>query len=194
MKKKIFAVLMLALLATACSSKKVIKNTGVGVDSANKYAIEDTEASKKPLEDIIVFDQEGVTIRREGNNLILSMPELILFDFDKYAVKDGIKPSLATLAKALGENKDIHIKIDGYTDFIGTEAYNLELSVKRARAIKDFLIFISNWNEVQFEIICFFRRGESDGTDKSVPSQGIFETLGSKISNETIGLLASLTT
>ena len=57
MKKKIFAVLMLALLATACSSKKVIKNTGVGVDSANKYAIEDTEASKKPLEDIIVFDQ-----------------------------------------------------------------------------------------------------------------------------------------
>ena len=132
MKKKIFAVLMLALLATACSSKKVIKNTGVGVDSANKYAIEDTEASKKPLEDIIVFDQEGVTIRREGNNLILSMPELILFDFDKYAVKDGIKPSLATLAKALGENKDIHIKIDGYTDFIGTEAYNLELSVKRA--------------------------------------------------------------
>ena len=64
------------------------------------------------------------------------MPELILFDFDKYAVKDGIKPSLSTLAKALGENKDIHIKIDGYTDFIGTEAYNLDLSVKRARAIK----------------------------------------------------------
>ena len=95
--------------------------------------------TKKPLEDIIVFNEEGVTIRREGNNLILSMPELILFDFDKYVVKDKIKPSLSTLAKALGENKDIHIKIDGYTDFIGTEAYNLELSVKRARAIKDYL-------------------------------------------------------
>jgi len=64
----------------------------------------------------------------------------LLFDFDKYVVKDKIKPSLSTLAKALGENKDIHIKIDGYTDFIGTEAYNLDLSVKRARAIKDFLI------------------------------------------------------
>ena len=140
MKKKIFAVLIFALLVTACGSKRVIKKTGVGINSANKYTIEDTSAKKKPLEDIIVFNQEGVTIRREGNNLILSMPELILFDFDKYDVKDAIKPSLAVLAKALGENKDIHIKIDGYTDFIGTEAYNLELSVKRARAIKDFLI------------------------------------------------------
>ncbi|AQA08460.1 hypothetical protein BWR56_1552 [Streptococcus oralis] len=47
---------------------------------------------------------------------------------------------------------------------------------------------------MQFELIRFFRCGESDGTDLSVLSQGIFETLGSKISNETIGLLASLTT
>ncbi len=140
MKKKITAVLLLALLVTACSSTKTIKKKNIGVDSTNKYAIEDTQANKKPLEDIIVFNEEGVTIRREGNNLILSMPELILFDFDKYAVKDGIKHSLSILAKALGENKDIHIKIDGYTDFIGTEAYNLDLSVKRARAIKDFLI------------------------------------------------------
>ena len=140
MKKKLYAVLLLALLVTACSSTKTTKKTNVGVDSTNKYAVEDTEANKKPLEDIIVFNEEGVTIRREGNNLILSMPELILFDFDKYIVKDKIKPSLSTLAKALGENKDIHIKIDGYTDFIGTEAYNLELSVKRANAIKDFLI------------------------------------------------------
>ena len=68
------------------------------------------------------------------------MPELILFDFNKYDIKSGIKPSLSVLAKALGENNDINIKIDGYTDFIGSEGYNLELSVKRARAIKEYLI------------------------------------------------------
>ena len=43
------------------------------------------------------------------------------------------------MAKALEENPDIRIKIDGYTDFIGSEGYNLELSVKRADAIKDYL-------------------------------------------------------
>lgn len=140
MNKKLYAVLFLSLLVTACSSTKTLRKTNIGIDSGNKYAIEDTQANKKPLEDIIVFNEKGVTIRKEGNNLILSMPELILFDFDKYDVKDGIKSSLSILAKALGENKDIHIKIDGYTDFIGTEAYNLDLSVKRARAIKNFLI------------------------------------------------------
>ena len=68
------------------------------------------------------------------------MPELILFDFNKYEVKNGIKPSLRTLANALGANADIKIKIDGYTDFIGSEGYNLELSVNRAKAIKSYLV------------------------------------------------------
>ena len=71
MKKKLYAVLLLALLVTACSSTKTNRKTNVGVDSTNKYAVEDTEANKKPLEDIIVFNEEGVTIRREGNNLII---------------------------------------------------------------------------------------------------------------------------
>ena len=139
--KKIYSLLAVALILGACSSTKNGKSiTDLGIDSNSNYSLADTQANKKALEDIIVFDQEGVTIRREGNNLILSMPELILFDFNKYDIKSGIKPSLSVLAKALGENNDINIKIDGYTDFIGSEGYNLELSVKRARAIKEYLI------------------------------------------------------
>ena len=39
MKKKLTAVLLLALLVTACSSTKTTKKTNVGVDSTNKYAV-----------------------------------------------------------------------------------------------------------------------------------------------------------
>ncbi len=137
MKKKIFLGLSL-LLVVACGSTKNSYVKDLDFGSKDSYAVSDN--SKKKLEDIIVFDEEGVTIKRDGKNLILSMPELVLFDFDKYEIKNSIKPSLATLAKALEENRDIYIKIDGYTDFIGTESYNLELSVKRARAIKNFLV------------------------------------------------------
>lgn len=139
--KKVLGVAVIALSLIACrntSKNSYVSDLNLSSDSA--YSLEDQEKNKKALEDIIVFDEEGVSIRREGNNLILSMPELILFDFDKYEVKNGIKPSLSTLAKALGENRDIRIKIDGYTDFIGSEGYNLELSVKRARAIKNYLV------------------------------------------------------
>lgn len=140
MKKYFGAVLLISsLLLVGCGSTKGTVRD-VSLDGNQNFAIEDIDNSKRPLEDIIVFNQDGVSIRREGNNLILSMPELILFDFNKYAVKEGIKPSLETLAKALGENKDIKIKIDGYTDFIGSEGYNLELSVNRAKAIKSYLV------------------------------------------------------
>ena len=109
-------------------------------ENENQFVMEDIDVSKKTLEELIVFNEEGVTIRKEGNNLVLSMPELVLFDFNKYEVKNKVKGSLNTLAKALEENPDIRIKIDGYTDFIGSEGYNLELSVKRAKAIKNYLV------------------------------------------------------
>ncbi len=133
MKKYCFIIALLFVASCGNSGSNYIRevdlNSGIYSDSSNKR-----------LEDIIVFDEEGVKIERDGGNLILSMPELILFDFDKYIIKDSIKPSLDTLARALEENRDIYIKIDGYTDFIGTESYNLDLSVKRARAIKNFFV------------------------------------------------------
>lgn len=140
--KKISLLLVLIFVCACSNNSKISKEVKeLNIDSTNKYAIQDADkAPKKRLEDIIVFNEEGVSIRREGKNLILSMPELILFDFDKYDIKARIKPSLQTLAKALGSNKDILIKIDGYTDFIGSESYNLNLSVKRAAAIKNFLV------------------------------------------------------
>lgn len=139
--KKLLSLTAIVLTLVACRNTTTTSNVkDLGLSSDSAYSLENIESNQKSLEDIIVFNEKGVTIRREGNNLILSMPELVLFDFDKYDVKEGVKPSLTTLARALNENKDIRIKIDGYTDFIGTEGYNLELSVKRARAIKDFLV------------------------------------------------------
>lgn len=138
--KKILCLILLTFSLISCRNTKNNYVKDLGISSENNYSLEDKDTNKKKLEDIIVFNEKGVSIRREGNNLVLSMPELILFDFDKYEVKETIKPSLRTLARALKENKDIRIKIDGYTDFIGSEGYNLELSVKRAKAIKFFLV------------------------------------------------------
>ena len=35
---------------------------------------------------------------------------------------------------------DANIRLDGYTDGIGTDAYNISLSERRATAVRDYLI------------------------------------------------------
>lgn len=141
MKKSLILLSAAAIIAlTGCTSAEKPMKEMVITETENQFVMEDIDVSKKTLEELIVFNEEGVTIRKEGNNLVLSMPELVLFDFNKYEVKNKVKGSLNTLAKALEENPDIRIKIDGYTDFIGSEGYNLELSVKRAKSIKNYLV------------------------------------------------------
>ncbi|MCF2640337.1 OmpA family protein [Fusobacterium varium] len=141
MKKSLILLSAVAIIAlTGCTSAEKPMKEMVITETENQFVMEDIDVSKKTLEELIVFNEEGVTIRKEGNNLVLSMPELVLFDFNKYEVKNKVKGSLNTLAKALEENPDIRIKIDGYTDFIGSEGYNLELSVKRAKSIKNYLV------------------------------------------------------
>ncbi len=141
MKKNLILLSAVAIIAlTGCTSAEKPMKEMVITETENQFVMEDIDVSKKTLEELIVFNEEGVTIRKEGNNLVLSMPELVLFDFNKYEVKTKVKGSLNILAKALEENPDIRIKIDGYTDFIGSEGYNLELSVKRAKAIKNYLV------------------------------------------------------
>lgn len=63
-----------------------------------------------------------------------------LFDFDKAVLKPAGKQGLDDFAANLeGVNYDLIIAV-GYTDRIGPEAYNKNLSVKRAEAVKNYLV------------------------------------------------------
>jgi OmpA-OmpF porin, OOP family len=63
-----------------------------------------------------------------------------LFDFDKSVLKPDAKASLDSL---LGKIKSLTLEVIiavGHTDAIGTEAYNQKLSVRRANAVKKYLV------------------------------------------------------
>jgi outer membrane protein OmpA-like peptidoglycan-associated protein len=64
----------------------------------------------------------------------------IHFDFNKADIKKEYIPLLKEVAKVLKENPNINLRIEGYTDDIGTKAYNQKLALKRAMAVKDFLV------------------------------------------------------
>jgi OmpA-OmpF porin, OOP family len=63
-----------------------------------------------------------------------------LFDFDKSAIKPAAKASLDSLA---GKVKSLTLEVIiavGHTDSIGTDAYNQKLSIRRAEAVKKYLV------------------------------------------------------
>ena len=63
-----------------------------------------------------------------------------LFDFDKSVIKPEAKGKLDDLAdKVKRVNLEVVIAI-GHTDSIGSDAYNQKLSVRRAEAVKAYLV------------------------------------------------------
>jgi OOP family OmpA-OmpF porin len=57
----------------------------------------------------------------------------VLFDFDKAEIRPKAAPALAAIAKTLTGAGSVDV--DGYTDAKGTDAYNLDLSDRRAAAV-----------------------------------------------------------
>jgi outer membrane protein OmpA-like peptidoglycan-associated protein len=78
---------------------------------------------------------EGIKINLQDN---------ILFEFDKYAVRSVAKPTLTKINQLLKHYKDAQVFIYGHTDSKGDEDYNLDLSNKRAAAVKYYFVNIFN--------------------------------------------------
>ena len=76
----------------------------------------------------------------ENGQIQLLMPSNITFDFDSAVFKTGFNRTLDSVAKVLTEYDKTKVIVSGYTDNIGKAAYNNELSLKRARAVADYLI------------------------------------------------------
>lgn len=64
----------------------------------------------------------------------------ILFDFDRAEIKADSKPTLDEIAKLLAAKPELNLDIVGHTDGKGTEAYNLDLSSRRAANVVAALV------------------------------------------------------
>ena len=63
----------------------------------------------------------------------------VFFDFDKYNIKPEFDSELDAVAKVLRINPSVKIRIEGNTDNVGREKYNMQLSERRANSIKVYL-------------------------------------------------------
>ena len=77
--------------------------------------------------------------QESARGLIVNMSE-VLFAFNKYELKPDAQIKLAKISGILLTYPNLKVQVEGYTDNIGSDEYNLKLSQQRATAVQAFLI------------------------------------------------------
>jgi outer membrane protein OmpA-like peptidoglycan-associated protein len=80
----------------------------------------------------------GVSVTRDGDHITLNMPGNITFATDSADLNSGFFEVLGSVTKVLKEFDQTVIEVAGHTDSRGTDAYNQQLSERRAQTVTDY--------------------------------------------------------
>ena len=81
-----------------------------------------------------------VGIVNNGTNLVVNLPNDILFAVDSASLTGGLQQDLITVAGSINRYPDTTVNVIGHTDSDGSAQYNLDLSQRRAQAVSSVLI------------------------------------------------------
>ncbi len=108
----------------------VVTAPGYLFDSEN-FDLKDSSGYKEVTHDV------QLKPIKPGNGIVLHN---IFFETAKFQLKESSKNELNRVVELMKYYPSLRVEIDGHTDNVGSEAYNLELSQKRANSVKEFLI------------------------------------------------------
>jgi outer membrane protein OmpA-like peptidoglycan-associated protein len=108
---------------------------GLAGDQIGKYMDKQEAEMRQALAEV-----ESASIQREQDILAITFKSDFSFDFDSAIIKPGAEDEIARVAAVLIKYPQTNISIEGYTDSKGTEEYNMNLSTRRAEAVKASLI------------------------------------------------------
>lgn len=92
----------------------------------------------------------------------------VLFDFNKATLKPEARTQLARVLQALKEQPGLRTHVVGHTDSIGSDAYNMRLSQRRAQSVADYLV----QNGVPRQTITTDHRGEREPVASNATDEG----------------------
>lgn len=85
--------------------------------------------------------QHQIEIERQQNEILkLTMNSEVSFDFNSDRIKPSFYSPLTKIADIMRRYPKTQIVVVGHTDSVGSDQYNLQLSLRRANAVGDYLI------------------------------------------------------
>jgi peptidoglycan-associated lipoprotein len=142
LKKILYSLTVLSMISllVSCGALRKSQTAGVSDMEENRDVTEteivDEEAiSWEKVWEKALSQGEGVKLTSEAKSDVND----ILFDYDRYDIRQDARPALNGAADYLNKKREVHIVIEGHSDERGTNEYNLALGEKRANATKNYL-------------------------------------------------------
>lgn len=92
-------------------------------------------------------DAQGCTRIQAGIQAGRMVLQNIFFAFNSAALQEASQAELALIGNTLVARPEVQLEIQGHTDSIGSAAYNLRLSQRRAQAVVDYLL--ENFSDIE---------------------------------------------
>jgi outer membrane protein OmpA-like peptidoglycan-associated protein len=126
------------LLATR---NREVQNGKMATNVARDQRDQATEEAARATEEAARLQAEVNQLKATPTprGLVLTLGD-VLFDTGRAELNPGASRKLDQLVQFLNEHKDRRVQIDGFTDSVGSDAYNEELSRRRADAVKSALL------------------------------------------------------
>lgn len=78
----------------------------------------------------------GMEVQRlQDGSIRVGIPSEVTFDFNSDRVRPEFLPTLADMARILNQDPRSTVTIVGHTDSVGSDAYNMDLSLRRASSV-----------------------------------------------------------
>ena len=130
-------------------------------EKLEKYINEDKKGMERDIEKL---KSENLNLKNEISKIyeILKDKKEVVsdvavvdkFEFDKTDISEG---NMKKIDEFLGKRKISVLNIIGYTDKVGTEQYNIDLSLRRAKSVKEYIK-----NKMLYGVINIFGKGEKE--------------------------------
>ncbi|MGA2418588.1 MAG: OmpA family protein [Candidatus Acidiferrum sp.] len=105
-----------------------------------QQAVSQAEQDKAALREQLRAQLNAILETTEtARGLIVNMSD-VLFDTGRFTLKPGAKEKLAKISGIVLAHPGLQLQVEGYTDSVGTDDFNQELSEQRAGAVRDYLV------------------------------------------------------
>jgi outer membrane protein OmpA-like peptidoglycan-associated protein len=126
----------LATVAELTNARQQLSRSEQQLAAERQARIDAEKRAKEALENLAKM----ASIKEEARGMVITLSGAVLFPSGQAVLLPAAMSSLDNVVTALKSTPDRNIIVEGHTDSVGTHSYNMDLSQRRAQAVRDYIV------------------------------------------------------